>query len=144
MTLNSLFLFSCYKIKWLYLLCCCSISLQTHTGQITAPPECPACLLTPSPYAKECPCPGGRDGTWLHVCAKCKSPTAVQLPPHRQHLPFSLQPTAGLSYFTRESSWIELVPWKPEALRDGLSHAHVLSIMTKYPHVQCPLLLEVT
>lgn len=68
---------------------CICFSLHTHIKSYL-PLSPPKCLLTPSPSMKECPWPRGREGTWLHVCAKCKCPTAAQLPlylPHSSILP---------------------------------------------------------
>lgn len=51
----------------------------------------------------------------------------------------SIHLTAGLRYFTRESSWIKLLHWKLEALGDSLSLPHALSIISVHTQAQSVL-----
>lgn len=89
-----------------------SCTRETHPNQTSL--LTPKSLLTLSPSAKECLWPAGKEGTWLYVCAKCKSPAAAQFPLYLRS-PSSFQMTAGLRFLARESSWIHLQDWKSEA-----------------------------
>ncbi len=126
---------------------CNCIPLHTHTHThshshtyITLPNhaslQVPKCLLTWWSDAKECPWPGGRDGSWLYVCAKCKSHTAAPLPLHL--LPSSILLHCQLDCVTSpgnppgSSDFCTGNPRLPT--EDSWLHAHVLSIMTLRIH----------
>lgn len=115
-----------------------NVSLRTNINlaQSITPSQPPKCLLTLSVDAKECPWPGGREVSGLYVCAmlipySCSAPSLF--------VSSSIHLTAGLRYFTRESSWIKLLHWKLEALGDSLSLPHALSIISVHTQAQSVL-----
>lgn len=112
-----------------------NISLRTNINlaQSITPSQPPKCLLTLSVDAKEM---AWRQGSLWTVRLCYVNPLQLL---SSLFVSSSIHLTAGLRYFTRESSWIKLLHWKLEALGDSLSLPHALSIISVHTQAQSVL-----